>query len=98
MYVRGTDQKRTASHFIEFSGVTWPNCATVTVESCALLKRSSSAAVPQYIFPFALKCASKPVPWEDGAAEVVLGAEEETVVGGGGAATDVVAAPGRHCE
>ena len=59
---RTSDELLTASHFMEFSGVTALNSRMVTVESCALLKRFWSAAVPQYILPLAFMCASRPVP------------------------------------
>ena len=39
-----------------------------------------------------------PVGPVDGAELTELGADEETELGGGCGATDVVAAPGRHCE
>lgn len=84
----------TASHFMEFSGVTWPNSRTVTAESVGLLKRFESDAVPQNFLPCFLNAALSPVA--AGAGEPPAG-----VVGGGWGA-DVVGAgapaDGWHCE
>ena len=70
---------------MEFSGVTPPNSRIVTAESCALLKRFESEAVPQNTLPFALKALLSPA--------VDTGAVEPVVVGVGGADD---AAPGWH--
>ena len=71
-------EKLTASHFIEFSGVRLPNSRIVTAESCALLKRFESEHVPQNFFPFALNALSRPVA--AGAGDPVDVGEEGVVV------------------
>ncbi len=74
----------TASHFMEFSGVRPPNSRMVTAESCALLKRFESDAVPKNTLPLALNALSRPVA--AGAGEPVLvGGACGVVVGGAGA-------------
>ena len=83
---RCTEGARTASHFIEFSGVTPPNSRMVTVESAELLNLFESEAVPQNTLLCALNALSRPVAAGAGEPVDVAGG---VVVGAG-------AAPGWH--
>lgn len=64
------------SHFIEFSGVTWPNRCWITTSEPAW-RRFLSVATPKYSFPRALNLASTLV---EPAAEPVVVLEEVSVL------------------
>ena len=66
-----------ASHFIEFSGVSWPNSVRMTLALELMLRVLESAQVPQNFLPLLRNLAWMPVGAEDpvavGAAVVVVG-------------------------
>lgn len=47
-----------ASHFMLFSGVTWPKSALMMAAFCPLVSRPWSVATPKYFLPLALNLAS----------------------------------------
>ena len=96
------EEELTASHFIEFSGVTLPNSRMVTCESVGLLNRFESDAVPMNARPFALKALSRPVAASAAGVETAATAFAVDVASATALELEVLttaaAAPGTHCE
>ena len=78
---------------MEFSGVRPPKLAIVVAESCALLKRFWSAAVPKKTLPLALNLASRPLPLLPDPPD---GGGEEVEVGGVLVVAPVPEPAGKH--
>lgn len=91
----GKDSRSIESHFMLFSGVTWPKSCWMICALLPLCRRPWSVATPKYSLPWSLNLAFTLVEelW-GGVTTVLVPGGLTTVLDAGGG----LAVPGRHCE